>query len=267
MASPFPGMDPYLEDPFLWTGVHARLITYLADHLNQLMPKKYVADINERVYLEEPDRNIFPDVAIREKLERRKPKSLGSKRTNRAAAVPPVVVTMDPEEIREVFIEIMLARGQRRVVTAIEVLSPTNKAAGSEGRRAYREKQREVVSSPMNLLEIDLLRAGEHSVLAPRYRLLRKGHFDYVILLSRDANREICQAWPVTLRKPLPAIFVPLGENDEDVVLDLQPILATVYESGAYEREIEYRDPPAVALREDDLDWANTLLRRKGLRK
>ncbi len=38
MPSPFPGMDPYLEDPVGWTDVHQRLITTLSTELNRLLP-------------------------------------------------------------------------------------------------------------------------------------------------------------------------------------------------------------------------------------
>jgi hypothetical protein len=30
MASPFPGMDPYLENPELWSAIHSRLIVAMA---------------------------------------------------------------------------------------------------------------------------------------------------------------------------------------------------------------------------------------------
>jgi len=40
MASPFPGMDPYLENPALWPNVHGRLIVAIADALSsKILPK------------------------------------------------------------------------------------------------------------------------------------------------------------------------------------------------------------------------------------
>jgi hypothetical protein len=38
MPSPFPGMDPYLETPALWSDLHARFITYWRDALNDCLP-------------------------------------------------------------------------------------------------------------------------------------------------------------------------------------------------------------------------------------
>ncbi|MGC8712006.1 MAG: DUF4058 family protein [Leptodesmis sp.] len=50
MPSPFPGMNPYLEAPALWSGVHHWLITEIARSLQpQLRPRYFVA-VEERVY-------------------------------------------------------------------------------------------------------------------------------------------------------------------------------------------------------------------------
>ena len=37
MRPPFPGMDPWLENPALWPDVHSRLITSIADELAPLL--------------------------------------------------------------------------------------------------------------------------------------------------------------------------------------------------------------------------------------
>ena len=63
MDYPFPGMDPYLEHPVLWEGVHARLIVAIANQLQPLIDPRYVTSIEERVYIEGPQRRI-PDVWI-----------------------------------------------------------------------------------------------------------------------------------------------------------------------------------------------------------
>jgi len=62
MPSPFPGMDPYLEHPGLWPGVHQGLIANARAALNSLLPAPYIADIGERLYVVEPERSIYPDV-------------------------------------------------------------------------------------------------------------------------------------------------------------------------------------------------------------
>jgi hypothetical protein len=67
MPSPFPGMNPYLEDPELWPGVHGRLIVAIADFLSpQLRPKYFVA-IEERTYQTTCEERLLvgiPDVVV-----------------------------------------------------------------------------------------------------------------------------------------------------------------------------------------------------------
>src|SRR5437016_1024587 len=68
MPGPFPGMDPYLEDPAVGRGVHLGLINATEEALNAALPPNYVADIGERVYVVRPDRDVYPDVAAVERL-------------------------------------------------------------------------------------------------------------------------------------------------------------------------------------------------------
>jgi len=66
MPSPFPGMDPYLEHPALFPGVHQGLIAVARATLNTLLPEHYVADIGERLYIVQPERSLYPDVVVLE---------------------------------------------------------------------------------------------------------------------------------------------------------------------------------------------------------
>ena len=49
----------------LWPGVHNRVIVYLADHLQPKLGSRYIATIEERVYVEGPERDIIPDVLLK----------------------------------------------------------------------------------------------------------------------------------------------------------------------------------------------------------
>ena len=65
--SPFPGMDTYLEEPGHGPGVHARLITLIADTLAPQLALAFTAAIEERIYIARPDDlitypSIRPDV-------------------------------------------------------------------------------------------------------------------------------------------------------------------------------------------------------------
>ncbi|MGO8899337.1 MAG: DUF4058 family protein [Isosphaeraceae bacterium] len=53
MRSPFPGMDPYLEDQGRWPDFHASTITYCCDALNDCLPDDYVAQMGEEVRVDE----------------------------------------------------------------------------------------------------------------------------------------------------------------------------------------------------------------------
>jgi hypothetical protein len=134
MLSPFPGMDPYLEHPVLWSGVHQALITYTQAALNAALPLHYVADVGERLYVVHRERSIYPDVVVLEHPLAQRPIDRGLGGTSVAVAVesdPFWVLTVEPVEIREVFIEILSVADESRVVTVIEVLSPSNKTEGS----------------------------------------------------------------------------------------------------------------------------------------
>lgn len=51
MPSPFPGMDPYLESPKHWSDFHYRFIAHWCEILNEHLPRRYAARVEERVRL------------------------------------------------------------------------------------------------------------------------------------------------------------------------------------------------------------------------
>jgi hypothetical protein len=267
MPSPFPGMDPYLEHPTRWQGAHLGLITYASAALNALLPPAYVADIGERLYVVQPERSIYPDVVV---VERPPAPLLVDHGTGGAAVAvasdPHWVLTVQPVEMREAFIRIVSTADESQVITVIEVLSPSNKTPGSEGRELYLAKQHELLRSPTHLIEIDLLREGEHTVAPPRHALLEKGRWDYLVSLHRGGHRGEYVVWPIPLQERLPRILVPLRSGDPDIVLDLQPVFDRCYDEGAYARRLDYSRGPRVRLRGDDVEWADRLLRERGLR-
>jgi hypothetical protein len=264
MASPFPGMDPYLEDPSIWPSAHHLLITHIGTTLNSLLSPRYIATFQERIFVAGPDRNIYPDVLVREGAETGTWKASVRNAATPAIGDPPWFIATIGDEVVESYIELRTAIGGQRVVTVIEVLSPRNKAAGSEGRRLYRQKQQEVLDSDTHLLEIDLLRSGQHTVAAPRDALLRRGPYRYLVSLSRSHQRHQCEVWGILLSSPLPRVNVPLAGTDPDIILDLQAVWQQVYAAGAFERIIDYTQPPTIPFDDDDARWADECLRRSG---
>jgi hypothetical protein len=266
MPSPFPGMDPYLEEPGLWPDVHHGLISQIQAELNARVRPKYHVRVEERVYISDendPGREVIvPDLRV-SPAGRDEPHGWSAEEmgTGYAAVAEPVVLTtLIDDEIHEAFLEV-IDRQERMVVTVIEILSPTNKVSGSRGRASYLAKRQEVMTSPSHLVEIDLLRAG---VAIHTRELLPPA--DYYVHVSRKVQRPKGVVWPILLAQRLPAISIPLRPDDEDVSLDLQEVLSTAYDRAAYDVAIDYRREPVPPLNETQQPWAHTLLQSRGVR-
>jgi hypothetical protein len=258
-------MDPYLEDPPRWAGVHSGLIAQCCAMLNERLPPGYAAEIGERVWVVRPERSVYPDVAV---VMPKRPvggsASMGVADASTADA--PWVVTVDAQEMREPFLQIVAIGRSDLVVTAIEVLSPSNKRAGAEGRELYLQKQGELLHSRSHLLEIDLLRSGTHTLAVPAAALGERGPQDYAVCLHRAGSGGRFEVWPIQLRQRLPRVLVPLAEGDADVVLDVQEVFDRMYDQGPYRRRVDYRGDPPLALAPAEAAWSDALLRQKGLR-
>ena len=263
MPSPFPGMDPYLEAPWRWQGVHARLIADLQETLNRLVRPKYVTQIEERVYVSQEDdpgrETRIPDVRVMVSPKPRE--SLAPIPESHVAVAEPIITTtVLEEEIHEPCLRILDVH-DRSVVTVIEVLSPTNKVLGSEGRKSYHEKRVEILNSPCHLVEIDLLRKGA--------RFLRSDFLlqaDYHVHVSKAEQRPKGMLWAIRLTQRLPVIKIPLRGNDPDVPLDLQSVFEMGYDRAAYDAATDYAKDPEPPLPPEYRQWAEELLRAKGLR-
>ena len=265
MASPFPGMDPFMEEPAIWPSVHNRLIIYLADTLNLLVPERYVANIEERVVLAEPPTARYPDVHVVK--QRRKKSRVGSGRAGVAVLEPDpsLKIEHEPAEVRESFIEIHRAKKPNSLVAVLEILSPTNKRAG-DGREKYLEKQAETMDRPTHLIEIDLLRAGKHTAAVPRAWLPEDG-WDYLVCLCRAEWKNKFECWPTALPERLPRFSGPLANGDADVVIDLQALLTQCYNAGKFAQKVDYRGECPPPLSKKNAKWVDELLRKKKLRK
>src|SRR2546430_2553264 len=101
MPSPFPGMDPYLEDEVLWPAFHHQLVLCLYQILTPGLVDRYRARIAHRSYVTE--QALFTSVLR--------------------------------EEHHEDFLEIR-QRADNRLVTLLDVVSPVNKVTDA-GRRTY----------------------------------------------------------------------------------------------------------------------------------
>jgi hypothetical protein len=264
MRSPFPGMDPYLEQ--YWGDIHHRLIVYLSDALQKELPGDLRSRVDERVFVE-PDegqpRNIVPDVRVVERGRQLHPRLRAGNGV--ATAEPPIVHMEQDEPVRQGFIEIIDIKSGRRVVAVIEILSPSNKLSGP-GRDIYVKKQEELRQGAVSLVEIDLLRTGSRVLSAP-FELIPEGHrTPYSICVRRGWKPLEFEYYRIPLRERLPAIAIPLRQSDPDVPLDLQALVDQCYETGRYDDDIDYREEPDPPLKPEDAKWADALLREHARR-
>lgn len=266
MPSPFPGMDPYLEEPVRWPDVHQRLITYIADVLQPQLRPRYYARMGERVYIVHPPQALYPDVMVIERPVREVATTYLDTRTAEVETLldAPIILTLSPVEHREPFVEIVHAAGDE-IVTIIEVLSPANKTPG-EGHHLYRRKQQQILESLVHLVEIDLLAVGLPTVALPVEYLAELPPHRYRVCVRRASDRYRVEVYAISLPRRLPRLRVPLREPDPDVVLDLQAIFARCYDNGGYADLVDYRQPPPGPLSAEEMAWLDGLLRGKGLR-
>ena len=190
MLSPFPGMDPYLER--FWNDVHGKLITYIADELNDALPARYRAALQERVVIADIDLPLsgarYPDVAI---LEAPHIRGVGAAvRSTRALIASPALMVYQGESFTQYSVEIVDSKFGEKVVTAIEVLSPENKRLG-DGMRQFQRKQEECRRAGVSRVEIDLLREGRRMFEFP-LRLLAADQLKpyYVTIHRGDTTAE-----------------------------------------------------------------------------
>lgn len=242
-------MDPYLEHPVLWEGLHARLVVAIANRLQPMLDPRYVATVEERVYIEGLQRRV-PDVWI-QRVEEARP----STAVLEPQAPGVVVVEVEELEVHESRVEILDAYNDMKLVTLIEVLSPTNKLRGP-GRESYLRKQEEILERDCHLVEIDVLRTGEHTLCVPEWRVQELEPFEYLSCVNRWPRRTRFELYPSRLRSPLPEIGIPLAAPDADVLLPLQSILEQVYDDGRYYRRVRYEESCNPALSDDDQQWA-----------
>jgi hypothetical protein len=243
-------MDPYLEHPVLWESVHARLMVAIANQLQPKIDPRYVASIEERVFIEGPQRRI-PDVWIQKVSE-----AEGVSPQSDTESDTAVILEVDNLEIRETRVEILDAYNELKLVALIEVVSPTNKADGP-GRASYKAKQQETLARDCHLIEIDVHRHGRHVLSIPEWRVKSLEPFDSLGCVSRWPTRNRFELYARTLRQRLPRLKIPLADEDPDATLDLQAALEQVYVDGRYWRRIRYAEKCKSRLTPADQAWAD----------
>lgn len=269
MRSPFPGMDPYLESPAHWSDFHGRFVPLFADAINQRLPANCLARIGEHVSVVMPvseppaaGQTFYPDVAVLRSTRDPDPSGGGGGvATATAVMAPPRHVTMTnvefADERTEAYVRIVRLPEQE-LITVIDLISPTNKYG--DGRGEYTRKRQEFLRQPVNMVELDLLRAGVRLAFD---RPLPQGH--YFSFVSRSTRPNVTDAYPWTVRERLPAVPIPLRAPDPDVVVDLNEPFAAAYERGRYWKLIDYtQPPPPPPFTGGDVAWVSEVVRAGG---
>lgn len=260
MRPRFPGMDPWLEHPGLWPGVHNRLIAAIADDLGPRLAPRYFVAVEQHTYVTTPTEDIAairPDILLRRTRSR---KRIPPPRPEPAQDPDGIgVIEMDVEvpielPVEEWFLEIR-AVGEGKLVTVIELLSPTNKSAG-DGREEYLKKRDHLFRTKTNLVEIDLLRAGKPMPLWTPAPV----ESPYRVLISRGDSRPMAKLLAFGIRQAIPAIPVPLRPDDPEPALDLGALLHALYDRARFDLQLDYRKPPSPPLEPDDDAWARAIL-------
>jgi hypothetical protein len=258
-------MDPYIEQYGLWADFHDDLIAEIKRGLAPLLPERYFIQMGERAYIVlagiegKEGRSFYPDLGV---VSGTRQEVGSSTREEVALAEPPAgaeVVSMRAfidEHFRENFIEIYEVSPELRLVTCIEVLSPSNKRPGSEGWEQYLRKRNSILLGEANLVEIDLLQGGRRMPMVEPWP-----KSPYYLLVSRKNQGPYCRVWSVDYHQPLPEIPVPLSSPDSDITLALQPMIDAVYERSRYRQRIDYTKPLTPPLAAGDASWLRRQLR------
>ncbi|MEL6816463.1 MAG: DUF4058 family protein [Cyanobacteria bacterium J06598_3] len=267
MSSPFPGMDPYLEHPEVWPGVHLLLIAALADTLAPQLRPKYSVSVEVRMYETTGEQSLLvgiPDVAVQKTARARASTNVAIAETNTQPM--PVRVPM-PLTVRQGFLEVREVV-TKEVITAIELLSPINKRAGKE-RKTYENKRPRVLGSSTHLIEIDLLRSystmpvyGEGSGESNGENIKS----DYRILVSQSDLRPQAALYAFGVKDQVPSFHLPLQSSDTAPVVNVQQLLNDIYDRSGYDLKLDYTQEPVPALVGPDAAWLDSLLKEKGLR-
>jgi hypothetical protein len=227
MPSPFPGMDPYLEDEALWPAFQHQLIASLYQVLLPGLVDRYRARIHQRTYVTEE----------------------------------PLFTSVIRQERQEEFIEVR-QRGDGRLITLVDVASPINKTL-SHGRAAYHETRRLARAQNASVVELDLCLQGQPLLDYSRDGL---PEWDYAVTVTRSAQPERYEIYTATLAKRLPRFKVPLAADDRDTVLDLQATVARAFDQGNFAARIDYTRDPNIRMTDTHREWVGQWLKQMRLR-
>jgi hypothetical protein len=270
MQSPFPGMDPYIEAVGQWEDFHHNLITEIQGAISAVLPKRYIVRAGERSYVVLSTRKgedeflTKPDVGVAELMTGGHTPAAAHAAAAAVLEAPPgrpapiSVRALVETEYREGFLEIRQLNPERKLITCIEALSPSNKRPGTPGWLQYTRKRQAYLEGAANFVEIDLLRGGRRMPMEDDLP-----DSPYYLLVCWKQNAPQCKAWHAYYHLPLPSIPIPLAPPDADIEIAVQPLVDAVYARSGYERDIDYRRPISPPLSTAEQAWLDERLREQ----
>ncbi len=255
MPSPFPGMDPWLEDEDLARCLHFSFCVKLSDALNVVLPVGYVATFEHHERWESSGRPpAVPDRIVSPASSEAPPHRLPT----RERFFP----------TKELAVRVLRVSKPDHVRTAVlEVVSREARTLGRPARALFEQRQRADMMNRTNRVEIDLFRGGRPvSMVCDRLAASVCGHDGPCVVVFRSDRPAEVDVYPVRLEAPLPAVRVPVDAGVPDVLIELQPLLDDCYRAGAYHKCVDYREPPDPPLTPEQQAWADAILRERGLR-
>jgi hypothetical protein len=227
MPSPFPGLDPYLEDDKHWPDFNHQLIACLYQILLPGLVDRYKARMDHRRYVTE--HALF--------------------------------ISVVREQHAEDFIEIR-HRTENRLVTVVEMATPANKTT-PEGRKSLLDKRAQSKAVGANFVEIDLVLQGQPLLAFTRAGHV---DWDYAVTVTRATHPERFEVYSGNLQKPLPRFKLPMAGDDRDTLVDLQTAFTRCFDQCGFPAKINYQRNPPATLRDDYRQWVHDLLKQKKLR-
>jgi hypothetical protein len=260
-------MDPFIEHIGAWEDFHLGMIGGIQDLVAARLPKRYMIRAGERSYIVlstangEKEYRMQPDAAITQQ-----PGSASSLSQSAAAVIetgegedaPITMRALVETEFREGFLEIREVHGERKLVTGIEILSPSNKRPGTPGWEQYTRKRQAFLDGAANFVEIDLLRGGSRMPMEDAWP-----SSPYYMLVCRKREAPTCKVWPTFSLRPLTPLAIPLTPPDADIELSLQPLIDAIYSRSQYDNDIDYRRPLSPPLSAAEQAWLEERLRNQ----
>ncbi|MBC8100043.1 MAG: DUF4058 family protein, partial [Armatimonadetes bacterium] len=280
--NPYKGINAHLHSDFQhtdgWGGFHSAQIIDLMRALDRKLPAGYIVDNEQSMQIRDyhpdsgealkPDArsNIKPDTVIVQAY----PGMAGGGSALAEAIDTPTrtltaTATADYDDqrlyLRAVAIRVLepdLRFG--RVVTLIELLSPSNKPGGS-GFWQYAEKRILTLQAGIVLVELDYLHETPSPVpYIPSYPAHDPAAYPYSILVT-DPRPTLAQGkaqfYGIRVDQVLPRVAIPLGTGDAAIAFDFNAAYQQTFTSASvYGLRADYAQLPAHFEAYDAIDQA-----------